>query len=118
MSVLDADDGGRQLPMRHGRTLVISSEADGELLEVRGASGMLELRLELTERGVHLHVESARISLKAAESVEVDCKTFQVNAAESVEVSSGGSVRVSGNADVRVESDGDVRVNGAMVYLN
>ncbi|MBV9578090.1 MAG: hypothetical protein JO057_05820 [Chloroflexi bacterium] len=67
---------------------------DAELVEIRGADGVLELRLKLTEDGVVLQLEAARISLKAEQSIDVECETFNVNASA------------------------DVRVRGERVYIN
>jgi hypothetical protein len=91
------------LKLQHGRTLSVEPGADADLVEIRGADGVLELRLKLTEDGVVLQLEAARISLKADESIDVDCKTFNVNA----------------ESDVRIESrEGELRVRGERVYIN
>jgi hypothetical protein len=91
------------LNLRNGRTLTVEAlDAANEVLEIRGAGGLLELRIKLTDDGVVLQLEGAHISLKAAESVDVECKTFNVNA----------------DADVRIASKGDVHVQGKLVHLN
>lgn len=94
----------RMLKLQHGRTLTVEPGADAaDLVEIRAADGVLELRLTLTEAGVVLQVEAARISLKADESIDVECKTFNVNA----------------ESDVQIESQaGDLRVRGERVYIN
>jgi phage gp45-like len=52
---------------------------------------------------VALQLEAARISLKADESIDLECKTFNVHA----------------DSDVRIESQaGDLRVRGERVYIN
>ena len=90
------------LHLKHGRTVIVEPAGRDEVLELRSASGVLELRVKLTEDGVVLQLEGARISLKAAESVDVDCKTFNVNA----------------DADVHLQAGGDVHVNGQIIHLN
>jgi hypothetical protein len=91
------------LKLQHGRTLSVEPRAAADLVEVRRADGVLELRLELTQDGVVLQLEAARISLKADESIDLECKTFNVNA----------------DSDVRIESQsGDLRVRGERVYIN
>lgn len=90
------------LSLDHGRTLAVEKDGADELVEIRSASGMVELRVRLTDDGVVLQMDAARISLKATESIDVECKSFNV-AAES---------------EVRLESNGDVRVKGGMVYIN
>lgn len=92
----------QMVTLRHGRTLTVAPAGDDELVEIRGASGVLELRVKLTDDGVVLQLEGARISLRASESVDVDCRTFTVNA----------------DADVRLEAGGDVHVEGRVIHLN
>jgi hypothetical protein len=74
----------------------VAGRGEDEVLEIRDAAGTLELRVRLTEDGVVLQLEGARISLKASESVDVECKTFTVSAKESVHVQAGGDVYVQG----------------------
>jgi hypothetical protein len=90
------------LSLRHGRTLTVEPAGDDDLVEIRAPSGVLELRLKLTEDGVVLQLEGARISLRATESVDVECRTFTVHAED----------------DVRLEARGDVHVDGKIVHLN
>ncbi len=90
------------LNLRHGRTVTVEPVGRDELLEVRSASGVVELRIKLTDDGVVLQLEGARISLKATESVDVECRTFNVNA----------------DADMHLQAKGDVHVNGQIVHLN
>jgi hypothetical protein len=86
----------------HSRTLTVEADGADELVEIREASGELALRVRLTEDGVVLQLEGARISLKAAESIDVDCKRFNVNTDD----------------EVRIESRGDVCVQGKLIRLN
>jgi phage gp45-like len=88
--------------LQHGRTLVVEPTDEADLVEIRAADGALELRIKLTPDGVVLQLEAARIALKADESIDVDCKTFNVNA----------------ESDVRIESRADLRVRGERVYIN
>ena len=85
---------------------------------MRAASGLLDLRVRMTPQGAVLQMESVRISLKAVEAVDVECKSFAVNATESLDLRSGGGMHVSGDADVRVDACGEVHVKGKMIYLN
>ena len=108
----------RKLPLEHGRTLTVGSVGGEELVEIRGSTDVLELRVRITDQGPVLQMESVHISLKAAESVNIECKEFNVNAQESVQLQSQGEMRLSGEADVRVDANGEVHVKGAMIYLN
>ncbi len=108
----------RQVYLRDGRTLTVSGQGTQELVEIHASSGMLELRIKLTEQGPVLQMESVRLQLRASESVEVETKQFTVKAEESATIQSGGEVRLAGEADVRVDANGEVHVKGKMIYLN
>ena len=103
------------LELRDGRTLSVT---EGDLVEVRAASGRLELRIRMTDDGPVLELESVRLMLRAAESVDVDCEDFNVNARSSVGISSQGEIALSGAADVRVDAEGEVHVTGEIIHLN
>ena len=90
------------LNLRHGRTLTVEPAGADDMVEIHDASGVLELRVKLTDDGVVLQLEGARISLRATESVDVECRTFTVNSA----------------VDVRLEAQGDVHVEGKVIHLN
>ena len=107
----------RELQLREGRTLALASADGQELVEIRGPSGVLELRIRLTEQGPVLEIETVHLSLRAAESVDIDCKDFNVSA-DRVGLRSEGEMTLSGKADVRVDADGEVHVQGEMIYLN
>ena len=108
----------RQLYLRDGRTLTVSGRGAEELVEIHASSGMLELRIKMTEQGPVLQMESVRLSLKAAESVDVEAKQFNVKTEEGVNVTSKGDIKLTGEADGRVDANGEVRINGKMIYLN
>lgn len=108
----------RNLYLRDGRTLTVSGAGTEELVEIRASSGMLELRIKMTEQGPVLQMESVRLQLKATEAIDVEAKQFNVQAEESVSVRSKGEIKLAGEADVRVDSNGEVHVNGKMIYLN
>lgn len=82
------------LPLREGRTLTLASVGADDLVEIRSATGTVEVRIRLTEDGPVLEMESVRLSLSAKESIDVDAENVNVRARE------------------------DVRVTGAMIYLN
>jgi phage gp45-like len=100
----------RELYLREGRTLVLEEKGTDDLVEIRSASGELELRIKLTADGPVLQMESVKLQLKASESVEIASKRVEIKATESVQVASEN--------EVKVDAEGDVRVNGKMIYLN
>jgi hypothetical protein len=99
-----------EVPLREGRRLKIASVGRDELVEIRSATGTLELRIRLTEDGPVLEMESVRLVLRAEESVDVEARDFNVKAA--------AGIKLDGKADVVVNADGEVRVTGEMIHLN
>jgi hypothetical protein len=86
----------RELYLRDGRKLVIGERAGEQLVEIRNESGMLEIRIVLTEQGPVLQMESARLSLKATEAIEIESKHVAIKATENIDVQAGGEVVVVG----------------------
>jgi phage gp45-like len=86
----------RELYLRDGRKLVVGERAGEQLVEIRSESGMLEIRILLTEQGPVLQMESARLSLKATESVEIESKQVAIKATENIDVQAAGDVVVVG----------------------
>jgi len=85
--------------LRFGHQLSVEPDA----VELRDASGALELRLKLTEDGVVLQLEAARISLKAEQSIDLECQTLNVSAA----------------SDARIQSrEGNLSLQGRLVHIN
>ena len=104
--------------LAHGRLLTVDSAGAEQVVEIRGASGLVELRIKITEGGPVLLIEGVRIALKATEAVDIDSPRFRVIASESIELTSRGTMQVSGEGDVRVRANGEVHVKGEMIYLN
>lgn len=99
----------REVYLRDGRKLVVSEQGGESLVEVRGASGMLEVRIRLTEQGPVLQMEAARMQLKASEAVEIQSERVEIAA---------GAVKVHAEEDLDIDAGNDVRVVGKMIYLN
>jgi hypothetical protein len=114
-----ADNGSeaRELELRRG-TLTLASAGEDDLVEIRDASGLLQLRVRMTAEGPVLEVETVRLSLRAAESLDIEAKDLNLSATRSLGLSSEGEVEVTGKGDVRVDANGEIRVTGEMIYLN
>ena len=100
----------REIYLREGRTLSVESSGPDELVEIRGSSGQVEVRIRLTEEGPVLQMESARLQLKASEAVEIESKRVEIRATEAVQLASDN--------EIKVDAEGEIRVNGKMIYLN
>ena len=107
----------REVYLRDGRKLVVADVGTDQLVEIRSGSGMVELRIRLTEQGPVLQMESVRLELKASEAVEIESPRVAIHGTEQLELK-GGEVDVVGEQDVDVKSEGDVRVVGKKIFLN
>ena len=86
----------RELYLRDGRKLVVGEQGGEQIVEIRNDSGMLEVRIRLTAEGPVLQMEGARLSLKAAEAVEIESQRVAIKATETIDVVAGGDVVVIG----------------------
>ena len=103
----------REVYLPGGRTLKVA----GELVEIKSGSGLVELRIRLTDQGPVLQMESVRLELKASESVAIESKRVEIKATEQLALEAN-EVAVDAEQDVHVEGKGDVRVVGKTIHLN
>lgn len=111
----ETEESGEQrvIYLADGRKVLVSDH----LVEIRSESGLVEVRIQLTEQGPVLQMEAARLQLKASEAVEIESPKVAIHGSEQLELT-GGKVEVEGEESVEVESNGDVRVRGKMIWLN
>ena len=110
-------EGEREVYLPGGRKLAVRDEGADQLVEIRSASGMVELRVRLTEQGPVLQMESVRLQLKATEAVEIESKRVEIKGTEELALL-GGEVKVEGEQDVNVDAKGEVFVRGTKIWLN
>jgi hypothetical protein len=103
----------REIYLADGRKVLVSDR----LVEIRSESGLVEVRIQLTEQGPVLQMEAARLQLKASEAVEIESPKVAIHGSEQLELT-GAKVEIEGEESVEVESTGDVRVRGKMIWLN
>jgi hypothetical protein len=114
----EEEDGSerREVFLRDGRKVVIT-EGSEQLVEIRSESGMLEVRIRLTDQGPVLQMETVRMQLKATEAVEIESPRVEIKGSEQVTLE-GGAVTVKAEQDVKVDAEGEVRVVGKTIHLN
>jgi hypothetical protein len=100
----------RDVYLSEGRTLSVSNKAGEDLVEIRSSSGMVEVRIRLTEQGPVLQMESARLQLKASESVDIETKQLNVKTEESITMLTKG--------EIKVEAEGEIDIDGEKIWLN
>ena len=106
----------REVYLRDGRKLVVSEHAGDQLVEIRNESGMLEIRILLTEQGPVLQMEGARLSLKGSEAVEIESPHVAIKA-DQLELAAG-RLRIDAEHDIKVEAKEEVVVVGLPIHLN
>jgi len=82
----------REVYLSDGRKVVVSDQ----LVEIRSPSGMLELRVKLTEQGPVLQMEAVRLEMKASEAIEIEAPKVAIKTTEDIDVTAEGEVRVVG----------------------
>ena len=100
----------RELYLRDGRKLVVGEQGGDQLVEIRSESGMVEIRIRMTEQGPVLQMESARLSLKGTESVEIESQRVAIKATEQLELSS--------DRDIKIEAKEQAVMIGLPIHLN
>lgn len=98
----EVDAAGQEVYLRDGRKLLVTEQAGDQLVEIRNESGMVEVRIRLTEEGPVLQMESARLSLKATESVQIESKRVEIKSSE----------------EMTLTAQGDLTAIGKIIHLN
>jgi hypothetical protein len=111
-------DGLPQGVLPSGRTVVIRADGQGEAIEVRSASGEMELRIALTDQGPVLSLRGARFEIDAADTVAVNCRHFAVRTTDGVVLDAAGEIAMRSGADTRLRSAGDTYIDARLVNLN
>lgn len=108
----------RSLYLDHGRTLRVASRGLEEVIEICASSGQVELRVRMTEEGPVLQLEGAKLSLRAHDAIEMKCKRFTVDAAESVDLASEGGMVIRSEEEMRIKCTDHIRIRGEKIWLN
>ncbi len=110
-------EDSRELYLRDGRKLVVREEAGDQLVEIRSESGMVEVKIRLTEQGPVLQMEAVRLQLKASEALQIESPKVAIKGTEQLTLE-GGEIKLEAEQDVKVDAEGDVRVVGKTIHLN
>jgi hypothetical protein len=106
--VPDHELPSRSLPS--GRSVVLRVSDAAEEIEVRSASGDVEVRITLTDAGPVVQLSGARLQLESPEFIEVKCKRLSVQTSEATDMHSAG--------DVNIHADGNMDLRGKLLKLN
>ncbi|AUX41543.1 uncharacterized protein SOCE26_029630 [Sorangium cellulosum] len=127
LSLLGEEAARREdrVPLRWGKLLQVTSEEDHERVVLVGATGRMELTLEVTETGARVVIDAEDVALRARRKVAVECDTFEVSArrieARAKETATieaeDASIRAT-VGDLELRANDDVKVDGERVLLN
>ena len=106
----------RQLPS--GRTVSVRTADGREEIEIRSAGGEMEVRIVLTPQGPVLQLRGARLEIDSTDTVAVNCRSFEVKAADGVKIQAAGDIDVSGAGELRMKTSGQTFIDGDYVNLN
>lgn len=109
-------ESSREVFLRDGKKLVVTDQGSDQIVEIRNESGMLEVRIKLTDEGPVLQMDALRLSMKSTQSVEIESQKVSIKA-ETIALD-GGSVSVSSEEDIKVDAKNELRLAGKMIYLN
>lgn len=121
-------------PLGHGRSLALvpvpgrtgaagpAVDALGavdavEAIEIRAQSGVLELRIRITDTGPILEMEGIRLALTAAESIELKSRRVVVEAEESLTLASRGRAQLLARDQIQIRTSEYLGLDGKLVGL-
>jgi hypothetical protein len=108
----------RRMYLDGGRQVAVVEHAGQQAVEIRAASGQLELRIKLTAEGPVLSLDGVKVEMNAAESLQIKCKDFKVEATESTTIESKGELKIKSDGEMELDSPSDVRIKGKKIWLN
>lgn len=122
------------LTLASGRTVAATMQDGHELLTVAAPGGEVELRVTFGPRGPVLHFEQAAVQLHTDADLDLRCRSFNVEAAESISLRTAGDLRLRAGHDaslsaqamelrgrrgeVLLQANDDLVLNGERVLLN
>ncbi len=120
-------------PLGHGRSLALvpapgragtveaapeaAPEATVDTVEIRSQTGMLELRIRITDTGPVLEMEGIRLALTAADSIEMKSRRVVVEAEESLTLASRGQAELLAQDKIQVRTREYLGLDGKLVGL-
>ena len=116
--LVEAAPRHQTIALSHGRHLSLATSCGDDLVEIRGIGDAVELRIRMTADGPVLQMESLRLSMKAAQDVDIACANFSVRSRQAMTLQADGALRIQGAADLHVDAQGEVHVKGSTIHLN
>jgi hypothetical protein len=113
----ESGEAEQRVYLDDGRQVAITRDGARQAVEIRAASGQLELRIRMTEDGPVLSLDAVKVELRASD-VAIACDTFEVTATEKVSIASAGTTEVKAAGQIDVTSPEDVVVVGKHIRLN
>lgn len=112
---LDSLPRTRQLPS--GRSVVVKLAGTHEEVEIRSASGAVEVVIALTENGPVVRLQGGRLELDTPDELAVSCRRLAIHSREETQLSSDGTIRMTGR-DMFVKTTEVTDFKAAPICLN
>lgn len=100
-----------------GRELAVRSTPEGEQIEVRSASGDLELRIALTDAGPVLQLRGVRLEIDSTEAIALRCKELEVDA-QAISMRAQKDVRIDAQGQMNIQTGGLTNIDAEIINLN
>ena len=108
----------RTLYLDEGRKLQVGRDGNQQVVEIRAASGQVELRVKLTDEGPVLQMEAVKVAVTTEESFSIKCKTFEVESSQDTIIQTGGELKIKSEGELDIDSPEDIRIRGKIIWLN
>ncbi len=114
--VLDALRPPKQATeLESGHVVVVTHD---DQIEVRAASGDVQVRITLGDGVPVVSVTGARLELDSPDAVRVNARTFEVRTTDSVDIRTEGTMELSSGKGMNVFADEDFTARAPCIWLN
>jgi len=101
-----------------GRTITLKVDGTSEEIEVRSASGNLEVSISMTDAGPVLSLRGAKLQIESTDTVSVNCRQFELNTTHGLSMHTDGDLGLTSSGEVHLKSAGQTFIDGDYVNLN
>jgi len=116
LPVLAQDSQPQVLPS--GRTLSVKAGNGTEEIEIRSASGDVEICVKLTDTGPVLSLRGARLEINSSDTISVNCRQLELNASERIMMHAAEDIDIHSGGEIHTQSAQQTFIDGDYVNLN
>jgi len=109
MAVVDPND-------REGHFIVL--DQGNNKIEVRDTTKKLSIVMDSSSGEILIETESGNLTLKASETLSIECNKLEINSATSIEAEAGTSIKAKAGSGVEVDGGPRIKQKAALIELN